>query len=193
MNNARKSSNSRSSTLAILCVGTVLALACSVGPVWLVRVGLGVALLTAFASVLLTWRQMDRMVAEHMAEVKALRDQARVAATAHHTEMMNAIARFNERQEAYRAEIAGHKAEIAGLRSDVAAVSLDAEAKQTRIAALNKIVSDLEKELASATDEMELAQQVMSLPRRGVATRTNRVDVTGLPLVYPTQQERRRA
>ncbi|WP_420176904.1 hypothetical protein [Luteococcus sp. OSA5] len=187
---SRKTPNPRSKTLTILCVGTVAALACSIGPVWLVRVGLVVALLTAFASVLLTWRQMDQMVAEHLAEVRALREQSRAAAAAHHTEMMKAIERFSERQDAYRREIAGHKAELERLRSEVAAVSLDAEAKQTRISALNKIVSDLEKELAAAADE---AEQVMNLPRRGKATRGAAIDLSGLPLVYPVGKQRRRA
>lgn len=183
--NQTQTSPARRRTFILLCVGSVLAVGCAFGPEWLVRVGLGVALLTAVASVWMTWREMDRMVLQHMGELKALRDEAREAAHAHHVEMMVTIARFTKRQEAYRAQIAEATAEIERLTADVAAVSLDAEAKQTRISALNKIVSDMEKQLSAAEDEVVLAQHVMSLPRRGAGRRT--LDVSNIPLVYPSE------
>lgn len=183
------SAPSRTSTMILLCLGTVAALGCAFGPAWLVRVGLGVALVTAFASVWTTWRQMDRLVSEHLAHVKALeaaaREEMREAKRAHHAEIMSIIERFNSRKAEYRAEIDAARAEIEGLRAGLASANLDNEAKQTRISALNKLVSTLEQELAQVDDEMD--DVVLSLPRRGVSRRG--LDISGLPLVYPTQEQ----
>lgn len=175
---------SRTATFVILCVGTVAAVACAFGPSWMIRVGVGVALATAFTSVFTTWRQMDKMVKAHLAEIRSLQEQARAdlreANKAHHSETMAMITRFNERKAAFRQQIAAAEAEIAELRTGLAAATLDAETKQTRISALNKIVSDLEKQLAD--DE-----SVLNLPRR--AGRAAQLDVSGRPLVYPTEQK----
>ena len=60
--------------LAILVVGTIAAIACAFGPISMVRAGVAVSVLTAVASVVLTWRQMNELVREHLAEVHALRE-----------------------------------------------------------------------------------------------------------------------
>lgn len=176
--------DSRRQSLVILSVGTVAALACTLGPLWLVRVGLGIAILTAMLQVWQSWRQLDRMTTEHAAQLKGLRHEARDAAHAHHLEMMAAIARFTKRQEAYRAQIAQAHARIEGLQGELATVSEDAETKQARISALNKQISELQKQLAAAEDE------VLNLPRRGLSRR--HLDVSSIPLVYPIEAQQRR-
>lgn len=190
LSKSSKTPSPRRPTFLGLCIGTVAALACAVGPLWMVRLGVLIAIAMAVISVVSSWRQMDRMVTEHMAQLRELREQARQASSAHHQEMMATIERFTARSASYKAEIARHRAELDELRAGLASANLDAEAKQTRISALNKIVSDLEKQLEQAVDEVELARQVMSLPRRGVSGRRSTPDISGLPLVYPTQERR---
>lgn len=184
--NTNPPSPSRTTTLAVLVVGSILALGCAFGPAWLVRVGLAIAVLTAVASVLTTWRQMDRMVAEHTAQLQQLRDEAREAAHRHHAESMAMIDRFAARTAAWKQEIAEARSEIEALRADHAAASLDAEAKQTRISALNKVVADLEKQLRAAEQG---APALATMPRRGVALRRTAVDLSERPLVYPVAQQ----
>ncbi|MEL4503694.1 hypothetical protein AAEX63_02175 [Luteococcus sp. H138] len=176
---------SRRQSLVILSVGTIAALACSLGPLWLTRVGLGIALLTTFVTVWLSWRQMDAMLVEHAAELKALRHQARDAAHAHHVEMMATIARHTKRQEALRAQLAEAQGQLGAVRVELTGAQQEAATKQQRISALNKRISDLEKQLAAAEDE------VLNLPRRGLARRN--LDVSNIPLVYPIQGQRRQA
>ena len=162
----------RSPAFIVLVVGTVVALACGLGPAWLVRVGVGVALLTAFCSLALTWREMDRMVARHAAELgearaltRTAREQGRAAARSHHAESMAMINRFTTRQAAHRAHIAAARAEADQLRTSLASTRLDVEAKQTRIASLNHTVRQLENELAA----IQGVDEVLNLPRRGTA------------------------
>ncbi|MEL4358524.1 MULTISPECIES: hypothetical protein [unclassified Luteococcus] len=175
----------RRRSLLILGVGTLAALLCSLGPVWLTRIGLGIAILTAALSVWHSWRQLDHLVARHTAELKQVRHLARDAAHAHHVEMMTTLTRFRKRQEAQQALIAEARAQREALQTQLTAAQDDAEAKQARISSLNKRISDLEKELAAATDE------VLNLPRRGASRRS--LDVSRIPLVYPIEGQRRQA
>ena len=172
--------------LAILVVGTIAAIACAFGPISMVRAGVAVSVLTAVASVVLTWRQMNELVREHLAEVHALREahsgELRAVTQAHHAESMAMIERFNERKVAFTEQIVAAQAEIAELRSSLASSELDNEAKQTRISALNKRVSDLENEVAAVDDA------VTKLPRLGLDLRA--LDLSKLPLVYPIDERK---
>lgn len=175
---------SRRWNLAVLVVGTVAAVACAVGPLWLVRAGVAVALLTAACSVWLAWRQMNSLVREHLAEVAALREEhareVRALTQAHHAETMTMIERFTARKAEFAAELAAARDEAAALRASLASSELDNEAKQVRIRALNLHVRHLEDEMA-AVDEV-----ITNLPRRGRRS----VDVSKLPLVYPAVERK---
>lgn len=162
----------RSPSFAVLCGGTVLALGLALASGWWLRAGLVVALLTAATVLVLTWREMDRVVAEHAAEVaelraeaKLARDQARAAAHRHHEESMAMIERFNQRQAALRSQITAGQQQAVKLQTELAASGREAQAKQNRIAALNRTIAQLQKEMHEAE------QRPTSLPRERATRR----------------------
>lgn len=164
---AHKSSE-RTIALTILIVGTLVSLASMLGNVWVVRGGVVVALLMAFATVYVVWRQLRTERAVHAEELKhevKLRSQQ---AERHHEESVAMIERYNARAENLKAVIAklrsqlgAAKSELSSMRGNSAWLRAEVAERQARIDALEQRIAELEAERA-----FEDTGNIVELPGR---------------------------
>lgn len=159
---------SRRNTLVIMIIASVIALACAFGPLWLVRAGVVVAVAGAAFAVWFAFREMGRMEALHLTELKAVRLQAREAASAHHGESMSMIDTFTERYKAHATQLAGARSELAAkqtelstVRGNLVSVQAENQASAERITELEAQIAELQASLANQPEA-----DVVSLPRR---------------------------
>ena len=164
---ASQKSSERTLALTILGVGTAVSVASLLGDVWIVRAGLAVAVVMAFAAVGVAWRELKSERERHAVEMKhevALRSQQ---ATRFHEESVAMIGRFNARAENLQSVIAKLRSQLGAARSELStmrgnAVWLRAEVaeRQSRIEALEIRIAELEAEDTA---------NIVSLPRHVVS------------------------
>lgn len=150
---AERNSSERAVALTILIVGTVVALASMVGDVWVVRGGVVIAILMAFAAVYVAWRELDAERARHTVAMKAEVELRSKQAARFHAESVAMIERYNSRAENLKAVIAKLRAQLASARAELStmrgnAVWLRGEVaeRQARIEALERRIAELEAE-----------------------------------------------
>lgn len=169
----------RRTTALILAVVSAIAIGCAFGPQWAQFLGLGLVILALVWSTLASWREIDRLTAEHTAALRAMRQQAKAAAHAHHLEQMAMIERFSARATAQRARLGELTAtlsalqdELADEREQLANATAELTTGRERIASLEKLVSQVSAQLESAEAELEELQaltpdaEVLHMPRR---------------------------
>ena len=162
----RASQKSSECTLAltILGVGTAVSIASLVGDVWIVRAGLLVAVVMAFAAVLVAWRELKVERERHALDMKheiALRSQQ---AARFHEESVAMIGRFNARSEnlqsviaKLRSQLGAAKAELSSMRGNAVWLRAEVAERQARIEALESRIAELEAEDTA---------NIVDLPRR---------------------------
>lgn len=177
----QSSSTERRATLYILIAVTIVAVICAFGPLWMVRVGLGVALLGAATSVWYAFKEINRLEVLHRTELKAVRDQAVLAARAHHDESMELIETFTSRYKAHgqqlsalRGELASRQQELSTLRGNVISATAEADRRGERITELEAQLAERQAELEALEVKLtELAAEhdgeLVTLPRRVVS------------------------
>lgn len=160
----QSSSRERRATLGFLIAATVIGVVCAFGPIWMVRVGLAVALLGAAASVWYSFKEISRIEILHRSELKAVRDRAAEAARQHHTESMELIDTFTQRYKAHgeqlgnlREELASRQQELSTLRGNLVSTQAEADRRAERITELEALLE---------ATEAKLNQNVVTLPRR---------------------------
>ena len=160
----QSSSRERRATLGFLIAATVIGVVCAFGPIWMVRVGLVVALLGAAASVWYSFKEISRIEILHRSELKAVRDRAAEAARQHHTESMELIGTFTQRYKAHgeqlgnlREELASRQQELSTLRGNLVSTRAEADRRAERITELEALLE---------ATEAKLNQNVVTLPRR---------------------------
>lgn len=193
---ASEMSSERRLTLTFLIVGTVLAIASVFGPLWLVRLGVGIAVLGSAAAVWYAFREMSRLEVLHRKELKAVRLYAREAAQAHHVEQTEMINTFTERHKAHRemvssltGELADSKTELSTLRGNLVSARAQSDAGLERVTELEALIAQQTAELeaarlevarlAAAADvqadaeasEKDAEGDLVTLPRRVVSRR----------------------
>ena len=161
---ASQQSSDRTLALTILGVGTAASLASLLGGVWLVRAGVVVAVLMAFAATWVAWRELWAERERHAVEMKhevGLRAQQ---AERFHEESVAMISRFNARAENLQAVIAklrgqlgAAKAELSSMRGNAVWLRAEVAERQSRIEALEARIAELEAEEAA---------NIVDLPRR---------------------------
>lgn len=146
-------SSERRVALTILAVGTLVSLAALLGNVWVVRGGVIVALLMAFAAVYVVRRKLLAERAAHAAELRHEVDLRSQQAIAHHQESVAMIGRYNARAENLQAVIAklrgqlgAAKSELSSMRGNAAWLRAEVAERQARIEALERRIADLEAE-----------------------------------------------
>lgn len=171
-----KPSSDRRGVLAMLIVCTVLAVACAVIPsIWAARAGVLVALVMAWVSVLMAWREMESIRTAHLAELKAVRQASVKEEQRHHKESMDMIDTFANRVGILskslsdtRGKLDRAENELSTLRGDKAALQYKVAAGNKKVNALESRVAELETELAGILADAE-AGRVVDLPGRTLA------------------------
>ncbi|MDO5677625.1 MAG: hypothetical protein Q4G35_09005 [Propionibacteriaceae bacterium] len=165
-----KNPSQRTVALTILIVGTLVSLASLLGNVWVVRAGVVVAILMAFAAVYAVVSQLraERML--HAEELKHEVDLRAVQAERHHEESVAMIGRYNARAENLKAVIAklrsqlgAAKSELSSMRGNSAWLRAEVAERQARIEALEKRIAELE-----AARESEDTANIVTLPGRAL-------------------------
>ena len=161
---ASQKSSERTLALTILGVGTAVSIASLVGDVWIVRAGLLVAVVMAFAAVLMAWRELKVERERHALDMKheiALRSQQ---AARFHEESVAMIGRFNARSEnlqsviaKLRSQLGAAKAELSSMRGNAVWLRAEVAERQARIEALESRIAELEAEDTA---------NIVDLPRR---------------------------
>ena len=161
---ASQKSSERTLALTILGVGTAVSVASLLGDVWIVRAGLAVAVVMAFAAVGVAWRELKSERERHAVEMKhevALRSQQ---ATRFHEESVAMIGRFNARAEnlqsviaKLRSQLGAAKAELSSMRGIAVWLRAEVSERQARIEALEARIAELEAEDTA---------NIVDLPRR---------------------------
>jgi len=182
----------------VLVAGTLISVAATFGPVWVVRIGVVVAVAAAVAATLLAWREVRadrrRHAAAMLASARAHGETLRVE-RAHNSAVLQVVTERNvaalgeiTRQQTVIAQLRG---EVSSLKGDRAALSAEITRRQEVIASLQDTVRAREAELAAlldvensengAVDEAEGAH-VHAMPRRVL------VDQDGEPGSAPSDE-----
>lgn len=158
-------------TLAVLVIGSIASIALAFGPEWMVRIGVGVALVMAFVSVALSWRELERVHVAHRIELKALYNASMEQADRHHQESLAMVERFDARAEQLKetinrvtSELAAARSELSTMRGNSAWLRGEIAERQSRIHTLESRISELETVRDDARDNL------IQLPRYGVAS-----------------------
>ena len=167
---AVKPSSLRRSAQAFLLVGAILSTLAAMGPDWLVRAGVLVALISGISACLLAWREQRLAAAKHAQdELATLREHGRAmsAERQQHLEVLSVLQRRNEDLRGSISRLRGEHAdrliELNSLRGDKSALRSSLDAAADAIAALRERVGKLEAELA---DGEKQEARVLALPRR---------------------------
>lgn len=175
----------------VLVVGTVLSLGSLVGPDWVLRVGLVIALASAVSSCLLAWREVYSTKRKHAQELIAVGRRHTADLRAERQHNADVLSTVSERAKRWRSEVDRQQTQIAGLRVEVSALSCDLGSVRRQLVHANKTITGLREavrdrdvELAlmrsvppssAAVESVDLAAEVHALPRR---VRTERADRT---------------
>ena len=161
---ASRKSTERTLALTILGVGTAASLASLAGDLWVVRAGVLVAVVMAFAAVWTAWRELSAERERHAVEMKhevGLRSQQ---AARFHEESGAMVGRFNARAEnlqlviaKLRSQLGAAKAELSSMRGNAVWLRAEVAERQARIEALESRIAELEAEDTA---------NIVDLPRR---------------------------
>jgi hypothetical protein len=158
----------------VLITGTVAAAATAAGPLWLVRLGVATAIMTALVACAFAWRELnsarhahaDAMLQASREHGAALREERyRNAAVVDALGLrIRDAGKVIERQ---RTRIAEQRVEIAGLRDDRVYLRGEVEHRDKVIFELREAVRECEPELDTVNAESDA--EVHHMPRRVLA------------------------
>jgi hypothetical protein len=158
----------------VLIVGTVLAAAAASGSIWVVRLGVAVAIATALVSCAFAWRALNTARRTHaQAMLKATREHGEVL-TEERTRNAAVVETLSLRVSDARkviekqwVTIAQQRQRISGLQDDRAYLRGEVEYRDKIISGLRETVREREAELITLRDESEA--EVHHMPRRVLA------------------------
>lgn len=160
----------RRATQAALAVGAVLAVAAAFGPVWIVRAGVVVALLSGFLGVRWAWHEL-RQAREHAGrrQVDDLRHHnAQLSMERRRNlEVVEALQHYDETNSEklvqLQVTIGELRTEITALNGDKAALVDDVTERDRRIEDLVATLADREAELAELSADS--GAEIVAIPR----------------------------
>jgi hypothetical protein len=202
-----KASPLRPMSEIFLVVSTVMAVAAAFGPIWIVRLGLAVAITAAVVACAFAWREIHTTRRAHaQAMLEATRshgaalseERTRNAAVVHTLKVRITDAR--RMIEKQRVTIARKQQQISSLRDDRAYLRGEVEYREKVISALRETVREREAELIVLRDGPDA--EVHHMPRRVLAEhesvwqelsvsdgmRPTMVDVTVIDMVLPNYE-----
>jgi hypothetical protein len=158
----------------ILVVGTVLAAAAASGSIWVVRLGVAVAIATALVSCALAWRALNTARRTHaQAMLKAAREHGEVLTVerARNAAVVETLSlRISDARKVIEKQwvsIAQQRQWISGLEDDRVYLRGEVEYRDKIISGLRETVREREAELIALRDETEA--EVHHMPRRVLA------------------------
>jgi hypothetical protein len=162
----------------VLITGTVAAAATAAGPLWLVRLGVATAIMTALVACAFAWRELNSARHAHAdAMLKASREHGAALREERYRNaaVVDALGlrirdagKVIERQ---RTRIAEQRVEIAGLRDDRVYLRGEVEHRDKVIFELREAVREREPELdtINADSDADADAEVHHMPRRVLA------------------------
>lgn len=148
----------------VLVAGTVLAVAAAFGPTWLVRVGVGVAVVTAVVACVLAWREHFSTRRAHAAQMLQASQQHGKVLSEERTRNGQVVDTLTRRVKDAEVVIGGQRVIIATLRGEIStlkgdSVYLRSEVKhrETVITSLRETVRSREAELVALQAEADSA------------------------------------
>ena len=173
----------RRSAQVVLGVGAVLAVAAAFGPIWVIRVGIGIAIVAGIVAAVLLWRQVrteqqrrSRQAAEHaVAHGDALRTER-----AQHVSVLSTMESYNsqaaDRVRTLHQQIEELNAQIEELLVQVSRQQQEMSQLRGDNVSLTATIAKLRTELSAREDEVraltEDDAELLALPRR-VATKSD--------------------
>ena len=159
----QKNNSERTIALTILGVGTAASLASMLGGVWVVRAGVVVAILMAFAATYVAWRELKLEREKHAVEIKREVSLRSVQAARFHNESVAMIDRYNARAENLQAVIAKLRSQLGAARSELSSMRGNAAWLRAEVAERQSRVEQLERRIAEL--EAEDTANIVQLPR----------------------------
>lgn len=163
----------------VLITGTVAAAAFAAGSVWLVRLGVATAILTALVACAFAWRELNTARHAHAdAMLKASREHGAVLREerSRNAAVVDALGQrvFDAKKviERQRMRIAAQRLEISGLKEDRVYLRGEVEHRGNVIWELREALREHEPELETPLDEAdaeEVDAEVHHMPRRVLA------------------------
>ena len=160
----------------VLITGTVGAAATAAGPLWLVRLGVATAIMTALLACAFAWRELNSARHAHAdAMLKASREHGAALREERYRNaaVVDALGlrirdagKVIERQ---RTRIAEQRVEIAGLREDRVYLRGEVEHRDKVIFELREAVREREPELDTIQSDADAEAEVHHMPRRVLA------------------------
>jgi len=160
----------------VLITGTVAAAATAAGPLWLVRLGVATAIMTALVACAFAWRELNTARHAHAdAMLKASREHGAALREERYRNaaVVDALGlrirdagKVIERQ---RTRIAEQRVEIAGLRDDRGYLRGEVEHRDKVIFELREAVREREPELDTVHAGSDADAEVHHMPRRVLA------------------------
>ena len=199
-------------TQTVLVVGTVLALAAALGPVWLVRVGVGVAVVTCVVACTLAWRELAAARRRHAQRILAADRIHGESLRAERTRNAGVVDALSERLSSTGMVVVGQRSTIAQLRGEVGVLTTERDGLREQVAQRDSLISLFrtslrEQEvalLAVRAQQGETAEQISAqadaevhaLPRRSrpATDRESALDpqMAELAMVLPNYETTRR-
>ncbi|HEY0240790.1 MAG TPA: hypothetical protein VGC37_19335 [Friedmanniella sp.] len=198
-------------TQAVLVVGSVLALAAAFGPVWLVRAGVGVAVVTCVVTCTLAWRELAEARRRHAHRLLVSDRRHGDALRSERTRNAGVVDALSERLSSTGMVVVGQRSTIAKLHGELGVLTTERDGLQEQVAQRDSLIglfrtSLREQEaalLAVRAQQGELADQISrqadaeihALPRRSRSTDGRPVldpEMAELAMVLPNYETTRR-
>ena len=117
-------------TQIVLVLGSVVALAAASGPVWLVRVGVAVAVATCVVTCALAWRELAEARRRHAQRLLASDRRHSEALRGERTRNAEVVDTLTERLSSTGMVVAGQRSAIAQLRGEVGMLTTERDGLQ---------------------------------------------------------------
>lgn len=194
-------------TRTVLVVGSILALVAVLGPVWLVRVGVLVAVVTCVVTCTLAWRELAKARRRHAQRLLVVDRQHGDALRSERTRNAEVVDTLTERLRSTATVVVGQRSTIAQLRGEVGVLTTERDGLQEQVAQRDSLIglfrtSLREQEvalLAARAQQTETAErtnaqtdaEVRTLPRRSRSAERDRVldpEMAELAMVLPNYE-----
>jgi hypothetical protein len=200
-------------TQTVLVVGSVLALGAALGPVWLVRAGVVVAVATCIVTCALAWRELSAARRRHAHRLLVVDKKHGDVLRKERTRNAEVVDALSERLSSAGMVVVGQRSTIAQLRGEVGVLTTERDGLREQVAERDTLIglfrtSLREQEaalLAVRAQQSELAErisaqadaEVHALPRRSRPAGSDKpgvldAEMAELTMVLPNYETSRR-